>query len=287
VPTAAPAPAGGETLLDNSTPASVDNNDGTSYELGMKFIPNVAGRITAIRFYKSPKETGSHTGKIYSSSGTLLASVAFTGETASGWQQQNLATPLALTAGSTYVVTVNTGANYYVSTTSGLATQKTSANLKTVVGSNGVFGPVGSLPTQSWNNSNYFRDVVFTAGTATTSPTPAATATPRPTATPTATATPSKTDLAAPKVTITTPGNNTIVGVGTDIDYLVTATDDVAVTKVEFYVDGKLLSTDTTAPYTAHWLVPSPKGVSHTLVAKAYDAAGKVGTSPTVTVNAR
>jgi hypothetical protein len=187
--TPAPIPSG-ETLLGTSTPTSLTNNDGKAYELGMKFTSIKSGRITAIRFYKSPSETGTHTGKIYSSTGSLLASVTFSVETASGWQQQALATPLSITAGTTYVVTVNTGANYYVATVSGLATQKSSANLRTIVGQNGVFGPVGSLPTQSWNDSNYFRDIVFTASTTTTptaTPAPTASATPKPTATATPT----------------------------------------------------------------------------------------------------
>ena len=27
----------------------------------------------------------------------------------------------------------------------------------------GLFGPPGAMPTRSWNNSHYFRDVVFVA----------------------------------------------------------------------------------------------------------------------------
>ena len=86
----------------------------------------------------------------------------FTGESASGWQQQALATPLTITANTEYMVTVNTANAYYVTTDRGLASQVTSGDLKTVVGSNGRYGSVGSYPTESWENSNYFRDVVFT-----------------------------------------------------------------------------------------------------------------------------
>ena len=58
-----------------------------------------------------------------------------------------------------------------------------------------------------------------------------------------------------------------------------TATDNVGVTKVEFYVDGVLKGTDTTSPYTLTLDSTTLANGSHTLTAKAYDAAGNVGTS--------
>jgi hypothetical protein len=150
-----------QTLFTSQVPATKNNNDGVNYELGMRFKATVAGRITAIRFYKSSSESGTHTGKIYSSTGTLLASVVFSGETASGWQTMNLSTPLSIAANTEYTVSVNTGNKYYVDTVSGMASQITNGSLMSIVGNNGVYGPVGSRPTSSWSNSNYFRDVVF------------------------------------------------------------------------------------------------------------------------------
>ena len=88
--------------------------------------------------------------------------MVFTGESASGWQQQSLATPLAISANTEYMVTVNTGNRSYATTDGGLGSQIVSGDLRTVVGSNGRYGSVGSYPTSSWQNSNYFRDVVFT-----------------------------------------------------------------------------------------------------------------------------
>jgi hypothetical protein len=150
-----------QSLFTSQTPATLKNNDGVNYELGMRFKATAAGKITAIRFYKSSSESGTHTGKIYSSTGTLLASVVFSGETASGWQTMKLSTPLSIAANTEYTVSVNTGNKYYVDTVSGMASQITNGNLMSIVGNNGVYGPVGSRPTSSWSNSNYFRDVVF------------------------------------------------------------------------------------------------------------------------------
>ena len=60
------------------------------------------------------------------------------------------------------------------------------------------------------------------------------------------------------------------------------ATDNVGVTKVEFYVDGALTATDTATPYTATLDSTTLSNGTHSLVAKAYDAAGNIGTSSSV-----
>lgn len=150
-----------QSIFTTQTPAT-STTDGVDYELGTRFTSTAAGTITAIRFYKAANESGTHTGRIWSASGTQLATVVFSGESASGWQQQQLSTPLTITANTEYLVTVNTGNGYYATTDGGLAAQITSGDLKTVVGSNGRYGPAGAYPTNSWENSNYFRDVVFT-----------------------------------------------------------------------------------------------------------------------------
>jgi len=87
--------------------------------------------------------------------------VTFTNETASGWQEQALDTPVAIAANTGYVVAVNTGSTYYVATNNALVSPVTNHDLSTSVGSNGLYGPVGSLPTNSYQSTSYFRDVVF------------------------------------------------------------------------------------------------------------------------------
>ena len=157
-----------QTLFTTQTPASLHQSDGRSvnYELGMLFQTTTAGQITAIRFWKDSDETGSHTGRIWSASGQQLASVAFSGETASGWQQQSLATPLSIAANTTYVVSVNTGNTYYVATRGGLSSQVDSGPLRSVVGNNGVYGTSGRFPSNTYSSTNYFRDVAFVPASA-------------------------------------------------------------------------------------------------------------------------
>ena len=73
----------------------------------MKFRPAVQRTISAIRFYKGSGNTGTQWGTCGPAGGQQLATVNFTGETATGWQQANLASPVTVTAGTTYV------ASYY------------------------------------------------------------------------------------------------------------------------------------------------------------------------------
>ena len=152
---------GGQRLFSTQIPALLDGSDGTGLELGIKFQSARAGRIIAVRYWKSPSDSGTHVGRIWSSNGLLLTSVTFTGETASGWQQQAIPAPLTVTANTTYVVSVNV-ISYYVVTSSGLATSVVNGDLSSVAdGANGLYGSPGAFPTGSYQSSNYFRDIVF------------------------------------------------------------------------------------------------------------------------------
>jgi hypothetical protein len=155
-------------LFTNQTP-SFEWSDGTPYELGMKFQSAKAGQITAIRYWKSANEPGTHTGKIWTATGTELAEVTFTNETGSGWQQQALSTPLSILPDTTYVVSVNCNDMSTV-TFEGLETPIVNGDLRTIAdGNNGVFSSVvNAFPTQSFRNSNYFRDIVFVPGSSVT-----------------------------------------------------------------------------------------------------------------------
>ena len=98
---------------------------------------------------------------MWSASGTLLATVAFGNETGSGWQTANLANPLPIAANTTYVCSVNSN-TAYGATNQGLAASVSNPPLSTVAdGDNGLFGSPGAFPTNSYQNSNYFRDLMF------------------------------------------------------------------------------------------------------------------------------
>ncbi|HEY3005082.1 MAG TPA: S8 family serine peptidase, partial [Kribbellaceae bacterium] len=77
----------------NTAPSLLTDGDVNSIEVGVKFRSSVDGRITALRFYKGPLNTGTHTASVWSSTGALLGRATFAGETATGWQQVSFATP--------------------------------------------------------------------------------------------------------------------------------------------------------------------------------------------------
>jgi hypothetical protein len=89
-------------------------------------------------------------------------------------------------------------------------------------------------------------------------------------------------DTTAPATSITAPTAGAIVSGTTTVS--ASASDNVGVTKVEFYLDGVLQSTDTASPYSWSWNTTTATNASHTLTSKAYDAAGNIGSSAGVAV---
>src|SRR5207248_1561837 len=122
-----------------------------------------------IRFYKGSTNTGTHVGNLWTSSGVLLASATFSGESASGWQQVNFASPVAVSAGTTYVASYFAPAGHYADTVGYFAGYNADNGplhaLKDAAGSrDGVYSYSGAstFPTNpSSNSSNYWVDVVF------------------------------------------------------------------------------------------------------------------------------
>ncbi|MYN03646.1 S8 family serine peptidase [Pseudoduganella sp. DS3] len=81
-------------------------------------------------------------------------------------------------------------------------------------------------------------------------------------------------DTQAPTVAIASPGSS-VKGIA---NINVSATDNLSVSRVELYVGGALLASDTTAPYSFAWDTSTRADGATTLVAKAYDSSGNVGT---------
>ncbi|MET0165172.1 MAG: PQQ-dependent sugar dehydrogenase [Vicinamibacterales bacterium] len=104
-----------------------------------------------------------------------------------------------------------------------------------------------------------------------------------PSATVSATTTPIA-DLSLPTVSITGPASATTL---TDIVTITAdATDNVGVAGVQFLIDGAIAGVeDVSTPFTYAWDTRSATNGSHTLSARARDAAGNVATSTPVTVN--
>ena len=95
-------------------------------------------------------------------------------------------------------------------------------------------------------------------------------------------------DRTDPTATVTNPSNSSVVA-GT-VSFDANATDNFGISKVEFYVDNVLKSTDITSPYSYSWNTTTETEGSHSLRTVSYDlvtpAANDTNSSTiTVTVN--
>lgn len=90
-------------------------------------------------------------------------------------------------------------------------------------------------------------------------------------------------DTIQPTVSITSPLNGATVRRNYTTVIQASASDNVGVSKVEFYVNNALRETDLAAPYSYSWLVPQQRGVPYTITVKAYDSAQNSSTH-TITV---
>ena len=152
------------------TPAVTNSGDYNSVELGVRFTSAVNGTVTGIQFYKGSLNTGIHTGSLWTTDGTQLATGAFTNETASGWQTLTFTTPVAITAGTTYVASYHAPNGNYSYTAAYLDYPHTAYPLTALTGSvlpgNGVFAyePSASYPVEFSHGNNYWVSPVFVAG---------------------------------------------------------------------------------------------------------------------------
>ncbi len=169
-------------LWPSATPINPTNafdpGDINAYEFGVRFKSTVNGTVTGIRFYKVTANTGPHFGSLWTDGGTRLAVTNFSGESASGWQQQNFATPIAITAGTVYRASYSCPSGGY---SADLANDPGSlsagvTNLPLIAlpnseGGNGVLASgTNNFPNSSANGINWWVDVVFSPAVDTNPP---------------------------------------------------------------------------------------------------------------------
>ncbi|MEK7153037.1 MAG: DUF4082 domain-containing protein [Patescibacteria group bacterium] len=145
-------------------------------EVGFKFRTDVSGYITGVRFYKQGSMGGTHTGNMWTTGGSNLATVTFSGESASGWQEMSFATPVAVTANTTYVASVTMADTNYIATsnyfTSDIVNFPLRAPSSASAGGNGVFNTTpGSFPASDFNATNYWVDVAYVGNLGSAAPT--------------------------------------------------------------------------------------------------------------------
>jgi hypothetical protein len=167
--TPTPALSGDEySLWSSSTVPSISAvHEDTPVEVGLKVVPAVDGFITGLRFYKGSINTGTHLGHLWTADGQKLASAQFSNETASGWQTVTFATPVAVTANTTYIASYFSSLGRFAVDrsyfNSSYSSYPLSAPSSSDSGGNGVYvyTSSGGFPRQSYNASNYWVDVIF------------------------------------------------------------------------------------------------------------------------------
>ena len=150
-----------------STPATASSTDARAVELGVKFRSDLSGYVTAIRFYRGSRNTGTHVVSLWTRGGVLLGRGTEASVSPTGWVQIALNAPVAVAADTTYVASYfapvggwSVTAPFFTSTYSNppLRGLRDGAD-----GGNGVYrySATPSFPNQTNKSSNYFVDVVF------------------------------------------------------------------------------------------------------------------------------
>jgi hypothetical protein len=149
-------------IWQNAAPSGAVDAADSPVNLGVQFRASSAGKVIGVRFYKYGGNTGTHIGSLWTSSGTLLATGTFSSESASGWQELDFSSPVAITANTTYVVSYHTDTGHYAATKQGLNSAVTNGPL-TALARGGVYayGSANAFPSSSFQSTNYWVDVVY------------------------------------------------------------------------------------------------------------------------------
>ncbi len=161
--TAVPAHAGTPRSLFTTTdrPVTAAVASSKTVNVGVRFSTASSGVITAVKFYRGPRQTKSYVASVWSSKSKRLAKVTFHASTTVGWQTAMLKTPVKVKAKTTYFVSyLATGGHYPV--TKGAFARSFSHDGITIPKNGGryTYSRSSKRPTHS-TKTNYFVDVVF------------------------------------------------------------------------------------------------------------------------------
>lgn len=84
-------------------------------------------------------------------------------------------------------------------------------------------------------------------------------------------------DTTPPSVNIASPGAGW--SLTSTIGIIAGAADNVGIDRVDFYIDGAKVGSDSSAPYTFDWNTTTVPDGTHTISVAAYDTAGNVGSA--------
>ncbi|MGI8693480.1 MAG: DUF4082 domain-containing protein [Geodermatophilaceae bacterium] len=249
-------------IFGTTTPTVIDAGDTSAVELGVRFVPTASSFVTGVRFFKAVANTGTHTGSLWSNTGQLLATGTFTAESASGWQTLTFATPVAVTGGAKYVASYKTTSGHYSAdrnyfTGRGAGVPPVTAPASTATSPNGLYTYGGGFPANSFQDTNYWVDVLVTTEGA---------------------------DRTPPTITGTVPAAGA-TGVFTDSQVSVSFSEAVDPATVQLTLNPSVPGTTTVASdgrtATLTPTAPLAATTSYTATANASDLAGNPMTAPT------
>ena len=229
---------------------------GGGLELGISASTTSEILISAVRFYKVSGSTQSHTANIWNSSGTRIATKAFTSETSVGWQEVVLDSPIAISSGSNFTVSVFSSNYYYPNQpfSSLTAGPVTIANGVYRYGSSSAFPNDVYTPANGGIGANYGVDFVFSTGDATAP--------------------------AEPTSLVASAGNGQA-----SISFTAGSNGGSAITNYKYSLDGtnftELSPADSSTPVTIPGLT---NGTAYTIYLKAVNSVGESAASSPVSV---
>jgi hypothetical protein len=148
-------------------------SDPTSYELGTQYHVNTAVTVTAVRVWAGPGSVAvtARRGHIWTTVGTLAATITMADTLPGGWSTYTLDTPISYNTSDEFVVSYTTGGNYGV-VSGGLSGSVNSGDgaLTAVSNATGAHGngsftlSPGSFPTNASGGTFYGIDVVYNTG---------------------------------------------------------------------------------------------------------------------------
>jgi hypothetical protein len=137
-----------------------------SANVGVKFASSASGKITALKFYRGPKQKRAYTGSLWSSTGKLLAKVTFKKSTKVGWQTAKLKTSVSIKKNTNYVASYLAKGGRYPVTASAFAAGLSHDGI-TVPAKGGLisYATKSHKPSKA-STANYFVDIVFSPSAA-------------------------------------------------------------------------------------------------------------------------
>ncbi len=151
-----------DSLFRTETPTSSENDN--NYELGSEFITLADGVLTKARLFSHVNESGEHIIRLWRNDGgsyTLVAGPYMWSFPAGiqGWRDYIFPNPIEVQGNTTYIISISNGPDLNYMSTYNFQSQTSSSYVSYIRGTYTTV--LGEVPTFPYENTCYFRDIVF------------------------------------------------------------------------------------------------------------------------------